>query len=145
MKQRNVCEDYMQGMLFALKQYYALPVLDPFNMHAVSFEVDDAWHAHMLCSKDYADFCSKVVGYFMHHEPLDRENPRAVAHVRVQYEYTIECMHKWFESVDEKFWPRDVSDARLICWHFGNTIKDAPDDMRARAIAQPDIHHQPLA
>jgi hypothetical protein len=144
LKQRIVSDDYLQDLLFALQQYYALPVLDPFNMHAVSYEVDDVWHAHMLCSKDYADFCNAVVGYFMHHEPLDRDDQRAVAHVRIQYEYTIECLHKWFDVVNERFWPRRVSDALLICVHFGNSIKDAPMDMLARAIAPPDPLHQSL-
>jgi hypothetical protein len=144
LKQKNTDKHHMQGMLFALKQYYALPVLDPFNMHAVSDEVDDLWHAHMLCSKDYTGFCEKVIGYFMHHEPLDKDNFRAVAHVRAQYDYTIECLSKWFTNVSEVFWPRSVSDTRLICVHFGTSIKNASTSIRDRAIVQPDLRYQPL-
>jgi hypothetical protein len=30
--------------------------------------VDEFWHAHILCTRDYADFCAMQFGRFIHHE-----------------------------------------------------------------------------
>ena len=30
--------------------------------------VDEFWHAHILCTRDYADFCARQFGQFIHHE-----------------------------------------------------------------------------
>lgn len=31
--------------------------------------VDQAWHAFLLCTRDYARFCQDVLGKFVHHDP----------------------------------------------------------------------------
>ena len=33
--------------------------------------VDEFWHAHILCTRDYADFCATQFGRFIHHERTD--------------------------------------------------------------------------
>lgn len=39
-----------------------------------SLELDEAWHAFILHSKDYADYCLKRFGRFIHHVPNDVES-----------------------------------------------------------------------
>jgi hypothetical protein len=33
--------------------------------------IDEVWHAHILCTRDYADFCARNFGRFIHHERVD--------------------------------------------------------------------------
>ncbi len=30
--------------------------------------IDEIWHAHILCTRDYAEFCARTFGRFIHHE-----------------------------------------------------------------------------
>jgi len=41
--------------------------------------IDGIWHAAILYTKDYADFCQEVAGRFIHHAPLD--NPLTLQQV----------------------------------------------------------------
>lgn len=36
-----------------------------------SEQVDIAWHTFVLHTREYADFCSRIAGCFIHHEPHD--------------------------------------------------------------------------
>ena len=36
---------------------------------AASFLVDLVWHAHILCSKQYCDFCEENFAGYLHHDP----------------------------------------------------------------------------
>ena len=118
---------YRTGIM-GLKQYYAIALLDPRNAHAVSLVVDDFWHAHILHTRMYADFCDRVIGAFMHHIPLDRTSARMIENVDVLYHYTIEMMPRLFSNVDDVVWPADVSVDGLICLHFN---KDGDDEYSA--------------
>jgi hypothetical protein len=46
----------------------------------ISVEVDKMWHEHILSTENYALFCRKTGGHFIHHRPgiLDRNVPREV-------------------------------------------------------------------
>lgn len=115
-----VDEAYLERGILALKQYYAVALLDPNNSHAVSDVVDPFWHAHMLFSQRYCDFCRDVVGVYMHHVPLDHDNRLQLENVGVLYAFTREVLERLFSGVDPEFWPAEVGDERLICWHKGN-------------------------
>jgi hypothetical protein len=38
--------------------------------------VDDFWHAFILHTKDYEEFCQRHFGHYLHHEPKDHRLPR---------------------------------------------------------------------
>lgn len=115
-----VDEDYLLRGVMALKQYYAVALLDPANAHAVSVPVDPFWHSHILHTWQYSVFCQNVVGEYMHHQPLDRGNKKQVQNVSTLYDYTLEVLDKIFVHVDQDFWPTADSDGALICFHKGN-------------------------
>ncbi len=112
--------DYLERGIYALKQYYAVALLDPANAHAVSVPVDPFWHFHVLHSEKYMDFCERVIGEYMHHRPLDRSKKPNLEAVRRLYSYTLDVLPQIFSTVDLEFWPQDLSDAAIICWHKGN-------------------------
>jgi hypothetical protein len=120
-------EEQLAEGLLGLKQYYAIAVLDPMNMHAVSDGVDPYWHSHILHTQQYADFCQRVVGGFMHHVPLDHAREADVAAVGRLYAYTIACLNRFFWRVNEDHFPSVLPDARLICFHgarYENPLRD---------------------
>lgn len=111
--------DYLDRGVLALKQYYAVAMLDPGNGHAISTELDPLWHAHMLFSRDYDHFCHDVVGEYMHHKPLLRGNSAEEDQVRRLYSYTIDRFLELFSEVDPIFWPRKPEDDVICCTHTG--------------------------
>jgi hypothetical protein len=131
-------EWYQEGLL-ALKQYYAVALLDGMNMHAVSDRVDPFWHAHILHTMQYAEFCRDTVGGFMHHEPLDHEDLAAVDHVDSLYRFTRERYDEIFTHVSDRFNPRSLAREELICVHFGITYEAA-----GYAIFPPHPDAQPI-
>lgn len=108
-----------EAVIFALKQYYAIAMLDPANGHAVSDVVDPLWHAHMLFSEEYEQFCRAVIGEYMHHTPFLKDDGVMRTKVRRLYDYTLLRLRECFSHVDERMWPI-LSDERLICMHKGN-------------------------
>lgn len=50
-------------------------------------DIDDAWHQHIINTKDYARDCAGCVGYFMHHTPYGH-NEREMAWLDRNYKLT---------------------------------------------------------
>lgn len=115
-----VTKEYLERAIFALKQYYAVAMLDPANAHAVTFSIDPFWHAHILFTEQYRKFCDDVVGEYMDHVPLDHDDSEKVQNVRDLYDYTLDVLPKLFQDIDPIFWPQEVHRADLICYHKGN-------------------------
>ena len=113
-----VSDDFLRAGILALKQYYAVALLDPMNEHAVSDSIDPFWHAHILDTPAYIPFCDRVFGQYVHHKPLDHSNAAELRHVARLYAYTTGIYRKMFSYVDEAFYPEVLSDAELVCTHM---------------------------
>jgi len=98
----------------ALRQYYALPLLEwPRQQFAISSVVDEYWHWHVLNTRGWRDFCNRVYGCMMHHVPLDPSSHVDFVRVRALYQET----------------------RQLLCEHFGNRVNE-----RAYPIIKGDGH-----
>lgn len=53
-----------------LRRYFKLIALGYRNLGMTSPEVDAAWHAFILHTRQYEVFCQEVFGRFVHHRPL---------------------------------------------------------------------------
>ena len=74
-------------------------VLAPSNV------IDGIWHAHILHTKLYADFCSRLQGSFIHHEP-------GAGGVKA-YEATLTEYFQCFQDLPPRFaWPPPSSDGQ---------------------------------
>jgi hypothetical protein len=51
------------------RRFLALAAAHPRAGVVPAADVDEAWHAHILNTRRYADDCMAVAGRFMHHEP----------------------------------------------------------------------------
>ncbi len=119
LRERNISpiEEYLDEGILALKQYYAIAILDPRNKHAVSAAVDPFWHAHILHTKEYVDFCERLVGGYIHHTPLNHQRHDEVELVGQLYRYTSTCYRQFFSYVNLSFFPTDLPRHRLVCLH----------------------------
>ena len=45
-------------------------------MYPEILRIDDMWHIFILHTRDYAEFCHRYFGRFIHHEPLPPDPPR---------------------------------------------------------------------
>ncbi|MFF5023771.1 glycine-rich domain-containing protein [Streptomyces collinus] len=70
--------------------------------------VDSGWHAFILHTVDYAEFCQRVAGRFVHHVPTDEadETPGQAHRTRNR---TLAAIAAAGYTVDEELWP-DVAD-----------------------------------
>lgn len=119
----GLTDRYLSEGEFALKQYYAVALLDPLNEHAVSKLVDPFWHVHILFTKEYMNFCNSIFGGYIHHTPLDPDDTKEVKRVGKLYDYTLTTYKKIFSDIDESWWPKVGSDMvglanRIVCLHM---------------------------
>lgn len=98
-----------------------------------SLEVDEAWHMHILYTRDYAEFCTVVLGRFIHHGPT-RGGRKEEEKFTDWYGHTKERYEYWFgQKPPLDIWPpnhvrfRPVHFARVdLVNHWvipGNDIK----------------------
>jgi hypothetical protein len=81
----------------------------------ISEKVDDLWHAHVLHTRRYEEFCEHVFGRQIYHNPTvsDEENYA----LRPDYERnTLTLYKKHFGSPPVKFW-LDISPTGACCTH----------------------------
>lgn len=72
--------------------------------------VDDFWHAFLLHTKAYQDFCEQTLGRFVHHQPgfLDKEEHGGGKALRAR---TMDAIASSGFVVDMDFWPElDIAD-----------------------------------
>lgn len=114
-----LAEDQLIRGIENLKRYYAVVLFDPRNLHAVSAVVDPFWHAHVLLTREYDQFCHSIFGTLVHHIPLDPKDTRMVRYVTRLYDYTTETYPKIFKEVDDNVWPQSSHPRfRAVCLHY---------------------------
>ncbi|MCX5085665.1 hypothetical protein [Streptomyces sp. NBC_00401] len=65
--------------------------------------VDLAWHAMILHTRDYADWCDEFAGHFVHHVPEDTAVDRSEA--AAARKRTVAAVAAQGFTVDEELWP----------------------------------------
>lgn len=68
-----------------------------------SERVDYGWHAFILHTVDYADFCQRVVGRFVHHVPTE-ENEQTPGGATAARERTMAAIRAAGYTVDTELW-----------------------------------------
>lgn len=61
-----------------------------------SIEIDAAWHAHILHTKDYSIFCDQFFGYYLHHHPHIQNACRSISELEQMFELTQRLYKKEF-------------------------------------------------
>jgi hypothetical protein len=85
---------------------------DPYSAYAPSPMVDMGWHAFILYTREYAEFCQQIAGRFLHHSPTDEPGrgnnsggvPRTV---RALWDHGL--------PVDEDLWISSETECSVPC------------------------------
>ena len=68
----HLTTEQIQEVFDALREYFYLCRLSKGQMIAMpSKVVDDAWHEFLLYTQEYAHFCKRAFGRFLHHTPTE--------------------------------------------------------------------------
>ncbi|MFJ2648514.1 glycine-rich domain-containing protein [Streptomyces sp. NPDC087420] len=87
--------------------------------------VDDFWHAFLLHTQAYQDFCTGTIGTFVHHQPgfLDKEKHGGGKALRAR---TVEAIVAAGFMIDMEFWPElDLADCSQCHANCHNSPKYA--------------------
>jgi len=100
--------------LTEFKKFVAILILNDGQnrrIEMVSEIVDEVWHTFILFTKEYADFCNKVMGKFIHHEPnVDALFQKYVANPVGPIKNTQEIGIQNFNEDYKKYFGRRPSD-----------------------------------
>jgi hypothetical protein len=72
------------------------------------------WHTHILFTKNYFDFCNKVRGRYIHHNPTVTDNDRLA--LKGVYEMnTIRLYKDYFGEPNKSFWSLNEQICSEVC------------------------------
>ena len=97
---------------------------------APSPQVDKGWHAFILHTADYAEFCDRVAGRFIHHLPDEPGEEDSGAGVTV----TVAAMRALGLNVDADLWGI-AGDCTSDCHQCHAGCHDSPGKPKARQAA----------
>jgi hypothetical protein len=108
------------GAVAAYKKYVGLHMMEPFNPHPMSGLVDEVWHEHILHTREYGDFCQRVVGWFLHHVP-NREDDEGTT----TSEGTQARLAELFGPTDPLVWASVAPEMQTLRGQNGRTVATA--------------------
>ncbi|MGV9691093.1 glycine-rich domain-containing protein [Streptomyces sp. NPDC003444] len=101
----EVTEDQGNRGVDQLAAFLAVAATTPGKV-TPSLRVDLFWHAFVLHTKPYADFCAALGGGFIHHVP-DRGSGHDPAEGRAAMRRTADLIREAGYRADPEFWPLD--------------------------------------
>ena len=60
-------------MIREYQRYLIMRVLHPDELPLYSLPIDAVWHAHILFTQKYREFCDKIYGKYLDHRPYPKE------------------------------------------------------------------------
>lgn len=93
-----------RAVIGAYRRFCFLAMITPTPV-TPSEAVDEAWHQHLVYSRDYWDvWCGQVLGKPLHHDPTPG-GPEAQLLYRRQYAETLALHERFFGPPDPAIWP----------------------------------------
>jgi hypothetical protein len=81
-----------------------------FTLHFEMSEIDDMWHCFLLFTSDYAQFCDRYFGVFMHHFPATSaekekaKHPSEAAALEVSHEKQLSYIYDHLGEETLRLW-----------------------------------------
>ncbi|MFC9971659.1 glycine-rich domain-containing protein [Spirillospora sp. NPDC127200] len=100
-EEHNVPERFAERVMVQALGFLQACALNPGAGLAPSETVDIGWHAFILHTREYAEFCQRVAGRFVHHAP--NENGAAVQEAEA-ISATVAAMRTAGIDVDPQLW-----------------------------------------
>lgn len=101
MEELKVSKAVAEDLFKDLKRFLWLAAVSSEKHLVPSPVLDEAWHAFVLFTSDYAQFCEKHFGGFLHHAP-QRHGEKRLS--RGDLQGTIDAMNREFGGVPSPFW-----------------------------------------
>lgn len=95
--------------------------------------VDIGWHTFILYTQEYAAFCERVAGYFIHHVPED-EKTSSVDALGQALAQSIEAIRAAGLVVDAELWPTADAAGCRDCSNVGCGAGPPPSSSRLADI-----------
>jgi hypothetical protein len=96
-------QEYAEQVVGEYRRYMALAALYPGESHAPSPLVDEVWHAHLMFTRDYRDFCYLLTSEFIDHCP--GRGGEDVERLNVAYDTTLARYREQFGEPPTNIWP----------------------------------------
>lgn len=85
-------EQQVNAVISGLREYFHVCNIAGKKMIAMpSQAVDIAWHEHILFTQEYAHFCRKALGRFLHHTPAEAMRSPTSAQLGIRRAWRISC------------------------------------------------------
>jgi hypothetical protein len=89
--------------------------------------VDVGWHTFILHTREYAEFCVRVAGRFLHHVPTDEDDPDTHGGgARARLNRTVRAIEQAGFMVDADLWPAATDKCNVRCSQCKNGCTDDP-------------------
>lgn len=113
-KDFNYSDEDMVILERELKRYLALCAVKnnaDLSIGMYSRDVDNLWHSFILFTKDYANFCDKTAGYFLHHLPRTDFTPEPWEKIVKDFRVFIDQYEKTFKEEPHPIWFLDMCES----------------------------------
>ena len=93
-----------------LKRFLILAAINDRSVGMYSKYVDDLWHTFILFTKEYAAFCNKFAGRFIHHLPITDQEKKLEDKIKVyqEFDFFIEKYENTFNEKAHDIWYLDA-------------------------------------
>ena len=118
MLEKGWSEDYARQVEGELKKFFAAALLrEPSQVVCPNMDVDELWHAMVLHTGGYREFCRGAFGRFLDRGP-DDGSPGSGRLLRGGYSMTVTLITDLYGAADETIWgPGNQGDC---CGGYGN-------------------------
>jgi hypothetical protein len=99
-RDRGVDESHAERVMDQTLGFLKLCAVEPDVHYGPSEVVDLGWHTFILDTREYARFCNRLAGRFIHHVPTDGMDVSDVSRPD-----TVAAMVRYGIEVDDELWP----------------------------------------
>ena len=99
------------GAMLEFKRFLALPLLYPGPQKfpfVPSLPLDELWHAFVLNTPRYREFCDRVYGQYLDHVPDKSRKETEKKIMRGPMQFTVESISKTFDNVNKLYWKQSA-------------------------------------
>jgi hypothetical protein len=111
-KDNGLPVDLAERILGQALVFLRLCAAQPHGAFAPSCLVDVGWHTFMLYTRDYAQFCERIAGRFIHHNPADEPG---VQYPRGGMARTVQALRERGLPVDDELWITATDQCSVPC------------------------------
>jgi hypothetical protein len=96
----------LEQVMRGLREYfYLIHTSDKESVAMPSQAVDVAWHEFILFTREYASFCSKAFGRFIHHTPAEAMKSQVEAQIGIKRAWELSCRREQINHFSPKRLP----------------------------------------